>query len=264
METCDALIVGGGPAGSSCAWKLRQHGMDVMVMDKAPFPARQGLCRLDYAGGGGGAAAGYRGLCRGTGAAADHGLSHRPDPRPRAGDPISGHGQLWHTPLRVRRLPAAALGGAPAAGPGAEIHGKARQQWMVNDAITTPLVIGAGGHFCPVARFMGAKLGASEPAVTAKEIEFEMSPAQRDDCRVRGGYAGTLFLPGYEGIRLVFSQRRLSEYRAGTGGQPGSFGTPRAFLRFPQATRQNPAGHPGQVPWPCLSAVRTCAPQTAR
>ncbi len=35
METCDALIVGGGPAGSSCAWKLRQQGLDVMVLDKA-------------------------------------------------------------------------------------------------------------------------------------------------------------------------------------------------------------------------------------
>ena len=46
------------------------------------------------------------------------------------------------------------------------------------------LVIGAGGHFCPVARFLGARLGAEEPAVAAKEIEFEMDPAQRDDCRV--------------------------------------------------------------------------------
>ena len=41
METCDALIVGGGPAGSSCAWKLRQHGLDVIVIDKASFPLRQ-------------------------------------------------------------------------------------------------------------------------------------------------------------------------------------------------------------------------------
>ena len=43
METCDALIVGGGPAGSSCAWKLHQHGMDVMVLDKAFFP-RNKVC----------------------------------------------------------------------------------------------------------------------------------------------------------------------------------------------------------------------------
>jgi flavin-dependent dehydrogenase len=43
MESCDALIVGGGPAGSSCAWQLRRHGMAVMVMDKASFP-RDKVC----------------------------------------------------------------------------------------------------------------------------------------------------------------------------------------------------------------------------
>ena len=43
METCDALIVGGGPAGSSCAWKLQQHGMAVTVLDKALFP-RDKVC----------------------------------------------------------------------------------------------------------------------------------------------------------------------------------------------------------------------------
>ena len=43
MDTCDALIVGGGPAGSTCAWKLRQAGLDVVVMDAAVFP-RDKLC----------------------------------------------------------------------------------------------------------------------------------------------------------------------------------------------------------------------------
>ena len=43
MDSCDALIVGGGPAGSTCAWKLRQAGLDVMVMDAAVFP-RDKLC----------------------------------------------------------------------------------------------------------------------------------------------------------------------------------------------------------------------------
>jgi flavin-dependent dehydrogenase len=57
--------------------------------------------------------------------------------------------------------------------------------WLVNNTISTPLIIGAGGHFCPVARFLGANVGAGEPAVTAKEIEFEMTPAQRDACRVK-------------------------------------------------------------------------------
>ena len=34
METCEIVIAGGGPAGSACAWKLRQAGLDVIVMSR--------------------------------------------------------------------------------------------------------------------------------------------------------------------------------------------------------------------------------------
>ncbi len=43
MDTCDVIIVGGGPAGSSCAWALRGSGLDVLVVDRAAFP-RNKLC----------------------------------------------------------------------------------------------------------------------------------------------------------------------------------------------------------------------------
>ncbi len=37
-ESCDVLIVGGGPAGSSCARLLRRAGLDVLILDKSEFP----------------------------------------------------------------------------------------------------------------------------------------------------------------------------------------------------------------------------------
>ena len=43
METREVIVVGGGPAGSSCAWRLRQRGIDVLILDKATFP-RTKLC----------------------------------------------------------------------------------------------------------------------------------------------------------------------------------------------------------------------------
>jgi flavin-dependent dehydrogenase len=43
MKTTDVLIVGGGPAGSSCAWRLNQRGVDVLLLDAQDFP-RQKLC----------------------------------------------------------------------------------------------------------------------------------------------------------------------------------------------------------------------------
>ncbi|MDA8420905.1 MAG: NAD(P)/FAD-dependent oxidoreductase [Pseudomonadota bacterium] len=43
METCEVLIVGGGPAGSSCGWKLARHGVDCRLLDAQSFP-RTKLC----------------------------------------------------------------------------------------------------------------------------------------------------------------------------------------------------------------------------
>ena len=43
VQSADAIIVGGGPAGSTCAWKLREAGLDVLLLDRATFP-RTKLC----------------------------------------------------------------------------------------------------------------------------------------------------------------------------------------------------------------------------
>src|SRR5947209_452583 len=63
MRRCDAVVVGGGPAGSTCAWALRRGGRDVVLIDRAAFP-RDKVCAgwvtpavigaLDLGGGGGG------------------------------------------------------------------------------------------------------------------------------------------------------------------------------------------------------------------
>jgi menaquinone-9 beta-reductase len=38
MIKTDVIIVGGGPAGSACAWKLKQSGVNCLVIDQARFP----------------------------------------------------------------------------------------------------------------------------------------------------------------------------------------------------------------------------------
>ena len=43
MKLWDVVIVGGGPAGSTAAWKLKRAGLDVLVLDKERFP-RLKLC----------------------------------------------------------------------------------------------------------------------------------------------------------------------------------------------------------------------------
>jgi menaquinone-9 beta-reductase len=43
MRSCEVLIVGGGPAGSTAAWQLKRAGADVLVLDRERFP-RLKLC----------------------------------------------------------------------------------------------------------------------------------------------------------------------------------------------------------------------------
>jgi menaquinone-9 beta-reductase len=38
MIQAEVLVVGGGPAGSACAWKLKQQGIHSVVLDQAQFP----------------------------------------------------------------------------------------------------------------------------------------------------------------------------------------------------------------------------------
>ena len=43
MIKTDVLIIGGGPAGSACAWYLRRHNVDCLILDRETFP-RVKLC----------------------------------------------------------------------------------------------------------------------------------------------------------------------------------------------------------------------------
>jgi len=219
MEHCDVLIIGGGPAGSSCAWQLRRQGMDVIVMDKASFP-RDKVCagwitpavvqalHLDIE---------------------DYANQHVLQPITAFHTGLIDGGELEiHYPDTVsygirrrefddyllRRSGARTLLGQPLK----SLHRDGRN-WIVNESISAPLVIGAGGHFCPVARFMGAKLGADEPVIAAKEVEFEMDQLQRYECQVRGDTPELYFCRDLKGYGWCF--RKDDYLNIGLGREGG-------------------------------------------
>jgi flavin-dependent dehydrogenase len=55
--------------------------------------------------------------------------------------------------------------------------------WIVNGAIRTPLLIGAGGHFCPVARWLNGPMSAAS-VVVAQEAEFPIESSGAASCAV--------------------------------------------------------------------------------
>jgi geranylgeranyl reductase family protein len=172
MTRYDALIVGGGPAGSTCARVLVQAGWTVGVLDRAAFP-RDKVCAgwitprvLDTVGA---TPAEYRaaGLTLQDITGFRTGVLHGCVVETRYRDVVSyairrcefDDFLLQRTGARVHeRTPARAIS-------------KRGQVWTVNDTFAAPVLVGAGGHFCPVAR---ALAGCSKPIapIVAREAEF--------------------------------------------------------------------------------------------
>jgi geranylgeranyl reductase family protein len=203
MDACDALIVGAGPGGSTCARMLERAGLDCVILDKSTFP-RDKVC------GGWITPAVLEEIELDSTAYASH----------RVFQPITGfrtsrmgdveietdYGKPISYGIRRFEFDDYLLGRC-----GARIRGESPMKtlersgsgWVVNGQIKTRLVIGAGGHFCPVARWMGADARA-EVAVAAQEAEFEMTPRQRDACAVRGEVPELFFCADMKGYGWCF------------------------------------------------------------
>ncbi len=176
--------MGGGPAGSSCAWKLRRAGVDVLVLDRKAFP-RDKTC------------AGW------ITPAVVESLQLDTDDyrRTRVFQPITGfrvgmiggdavdchYGKAVSYGIRRCEFDHYLLGRCGARlrlGERLDKLESCGDGWIVNGSISASMLVGAGGHFCPVARFLGAAADGKELVVAAQEIEFEMSPRQCRECRV--------------------------------------------------------------------------------
>ncbi len=172
METCDVLVVGGGPAGSACAWKLGQAGLDVLIVDRAVFP-RQKVCggwvtpevftdlAIDPDEYGKG-----RTLQPITGFRVGFvGGAHEIETR--YGRPVSyGIRRYELDQYLLLRSNARVKQGTPIVS--MERDG---DRWIVNGEIRTSLLVGAGGQLCPVARRLNGPTNAA-PLVVAQEAEF--------------------------------------------------------------------------------------------
>lgn len=176
MQAFDALVIGGGPAGSTCARALHAAGRSVAVLDRAVFP-RVKLC------------AGW--LSPGVFDA----LGVAPDAYP---------GGLWawdrchvlHQGVRrtarvrgyfVRRVEfdhwlLQRSGATVVEGHAARTIRRDGSDWVVDDRFRAPVLVGAGGTHCPVAR----QLFDPKPQrpAGALEHEFLAEPAEVAATRV--------------------------------------------------------------------------------
>lgn len=223
MQRCDALIVGGGPAGSTLAWRLVAQGMDVVVLDKKTFP-RDKVCAGwitpavvealqldldDYVNG--------RTLqpihCFRTGLIGGN-------------EVLTDYGRTVSYGIRRREFDDYLLrrsGARLALGEGLDSVERDGAEWIINGRLRTPLLVGAGGHYCPLARRLGAELGPEEGPVTAQEVEFELSPEQAAACSVAPDTPELFFTPELDGYGWVFRKGNVLNIGLGrtAGGKLG-------------------------------------------
>jgi geranylgeranyl reductase family protein len=196
---CDALVVGGGPAGSTCARTLHNAGWSVVVADRARFP-RDKVCAgwltpavfplLDLE------PAEYR----------RSGLTLQEITAFRTG--VIG-GTLLETrypsvvSYAVRRCEFDQFllrrsGACVLEGTAVETIRRAGDRWIVDDRIETRVVVGAGGHFCPVARFLRGGADDRQPVV-AKEVELPLTDDDVDENGQAGAAPELFFCRDLEG-----------------------------------------------------------------
>jgi len=213
------LVVGGGPAGSTAARVLTRAGVDVVVVDRQEFPRDKvcagwitpavaeslGLDLADYAAG--------RTL-QPIHAFRVGGIGAEPVATRRRDAPISyGIRRCEFDDYLLRRSGAELRLGRPLPAPTRVADG-----WQCGDELQARLLVGAGGHFCPVARMLGAKRG--ETVVAAQEIEFRMTPQQSAGCPVEPSVPELAFCADLAGYGWVF--RKGDWLNVGLGREGGS------------------------------------------
>jgi geranylgeranyl reductase family protein len=241
METCDVVIVGGGPAGSTCAWKLRESGLNVVVMDKANFP-RDKVCagwitpqvlddlQIDLEE--------YRerrilqpvtGFWVGV-IGSDHAVETSYD------HPVSfGIRRCEFDDYLLQRSRSRLLLGTP-------ISSIRRHdgRWVLNERVSASMLVGAGGHFCPVARSLNGNTNRA-PLIAAQEAEFTIDFRGPRSYTIDAEIPELYFCRDLQGYGWCF---RKGDYLNVGFGRLDAHALPNAsaeFVAFLKATHKVPA-----------------------
>lgn len=251
MIESDVIVVGGGPAGSTCARALVDNGMRVTLLDKARFP-RDKPCagwvtppvlealQLDPQEYG-----------------RDHvispitgfqtGIMGQPMVSTRYDEVISyGIRRCEFDTFLLERCGADVVQGC---------HVKSIEReggkWVVNGEYTTLMLVGAAGFSCPVVRAIDAKSEKGELAVAAKEVEFQLEERELQETAVDEGTPELFFCDDLKGYGWCFRKGNYLNVGIGREDKQGLGDHLDSFVDFLKSSGriscQLPAKFPGHA-----------------
>ena len=243
MRTADAIVVGGGPAGSTLAGALRAAGLDVVVRRPGRVPPHK--------------------VCAGwitPGVVEALSLDLQDYARSRVLQPITRFrtGVLGGRVLETEYDRPVSYGilrcefdayllhrsGADVrAGTRVETIERDGRNWIVDGDLRAPLLAGAGGHFCPVARHLGARR-ERDPVVVAQEIEWPLRPDQERETAVRGDTPELYFCADLKGYGWAFRKGDRLNVGLGRLDRQGLAAHVAAFHEFLVSARRVPSDLP--------------------
>jgi flavin-dependent dehydrogenase len=239
MQSVDVIVVGGGPAGSTCARRLVDGGAGVLVVDAARFP-RDKVC------------AGWI-----TPQVAEHlaldtaAYAEQHTYQPLQGFRVGWIGEDAAVAVEYARPIGAAIrrcefdgyllsrsGASVSQGTPVSTIRRHDRRWVVNERWSAPIVVGAAGYNCPVARALNGPSTTRTPLIVAREVEFVLSGQSLQDCAVESQVAELFFTADLAGYGWCVRKQHVMNVGLGRLDRQLTRAEVDAFARFVGRTRR--------------------------